>query len=83
MGQSRVTDTPVATAASNESGPKRYRVVFEMLQVLRDEVEIEADTLGQAQTKAQAMIHADALGHLEFQALKSTEYRISRMERVR
>ena len=77
MRKSRVTDTPAGAATTTEVRSRRYRVVFEMVQVFTEEVEIEADTAGQAQVEAQEMIDADALGHREFQDLKSTEYRVA------
>ncbi|MHB1826570.1 MAG: hypothetical protein ACYCV6_02615 [Steroidobacteraceae bacterium] len=76
MSQSRMTDTP-ADAAPTAEGRRRYRAVFEMVQVFTEEVEVEADTEGQAQVEAQEMIDADALRNHEFQGLKSTEYRVS------
>ena len=77
MGQSRVTDDSGEAATANAGRPRRYRVVFERVQVFTEEVEIEADTAGQAQVEAEELIAADALGRLEFQDLKSTEYRVS------
>ena len=77
MRKSRVTDTPDGAATTTEVRSRRYRVVFEMVQVFTEEVEIEADTAGQAQVEAQEMIDADALRHREFQDLKSTEYRVA------
>jgi len=77
MGQSRVTDASGEAAIANAGRPRRYRVVFERVQVFTEEVEVEADTAGQAQVEAERMIEANELGRLEFQDLKSTEYRVS------
>ena len=81
-------DTPNAThetgapATSSDEGPKRYRVTIEMTQVFTEEIEIEADTAGQAWVKAEEMISAEALGHLEFQDLQSTSYQVGRVVRL-
>lgn len=77
MGESRVTDTPAVGAGGK---PRRYLVVIEMVQVFTQEIELDADTVGMARAVAQEMIDADALGHLEFQDLTSTEYRVASVQ---
>ena len=82
MGNSKATDEAGAPPSSSDDGPKRYRVMIEMTQVFTEEIEIEADTAGQAQVKAEEMIGAEALGHLEFQDLRSTAYQVGHVVRL-
>ena len=77
MDHSKAAPEAGVPASPSDEGPKRYIVTIEMTQVFTEEVEIEADTAGQAQVEAEELIAADALGRLEFQDLKSTEYRVS------
>ena len=62
------------------SRSKSYRVVIEMVQVFTQAIELKADTAGMARAAAHEMIAADALGHLEFQDLTSTEYRVTSVQ---
>lgn len=80
MDQSRTAGMP--SAGAKERASNRYVVVIEMLQVFTEEIEVVADTEQQARMEAQAKIDADALGHLEFQDLESTQYRVASARRA-
>jgi hypothetical protein len=82
MSRSKTTDAADA-CANAEATPRRYRVVIEMVQIFTDEVQIEADSAGLALAAAQKRIDAGALGHLEFQDLASTEYRVASVQVLR
>ncbi len=82
MDTQDLTQNASEPTTSSDDGPKRYRVTIEMTQVFTEEIQIEADTAGLAQVKAEEMIGAEALGHLEFQDLRSTEYQVGRVVRV-
>lgn len=82
MGTSNATNETGMLATSSDDGSKLYRVTIEMTQVFTEEIEIEADTADQARAEAEEMIGAEALGHLEFQDLQSTAYRVGTVVRA-